>query len=178
MKGVPGAHTLVLPTGWDMYHCMLVLLHRNNTAHHSCLAFMKCLTCEYWRCLNSDSTRSCPTARDHHTVYETILQATICLCRHNRSFRFGIKFFLATAGAMAVIFPLSAHNQTVAANRQYFLLVALIASYQERADASIVRAVSRVTMSAIAASLGELPEAPVTHGLCILFSACLLVSIK
>ena len=75
--------------------------------------------------------------------------------RSNRYCHFGIKWFLVVAGASACGLALSAHIATIKNNRQYFLLVALIASYQERADATFARVVARVLASAIAATLGE-----------------------
>ena len=75
-------------------------------------------------------------------------------CRHNRYCHYGLKWFLAVAGAATCTLALSAHSATIKNNRQYFLLIALIASYQERADATFVRAASRAVVSVIAASIG------------------------
>ncbi|KAK9864926.1 hypothetical protein WJX84_009578 [Apatococcus fuscideae] len=74
--------------------------------------------------------------------------------RHNRDFHFGVKFYMATAGTMAVLLPLTVHYSYIRQQSQFYLFVAVPASLMERADATLTRGVLRLTMTAAAGALG------------------------
>ena len=75
-------------------------------------------------------------------------------CRWNRNFHFGIKFWLSTSGALALLFALSVHYSVVRDSRRFYLMIALVATLQERADATFTRGVLRAVFAAVAGTLG------------------------
>ncbi|KAK9814020.1 hypothetical protein WJX73_009356 [Symbiochloris irregularis] len=79
---------------------------------------------------------------------------TVQTIKKNRHFRFGLLWFGVTTVVVCLIIPLSIHSGLVRRNRQYFMIIAAVSSFQERADNSLQRIVFRLLMSAIAASLG------------------------
>ncbi|KAK9818671.1 hypothetical protein WJX74_002507 [Apatococcus lobatus] len=74
----------------------------------------------------------------------------------NRHFHFGVKFWLSLSGALALILPLSSHFAVVANQRRFYLMIALTATLQERADATITRSILRAAFAGISGTLGFL----------------------
>ncbi len=102
----------------------------------------------------------CSPEQDNHPLFVRQMisqqsQTGLELGRFSRNVHFGLKFWLSTSAGLALLFPLSAHFEVVRFQRQIYFMIALVATLQERADATLTRSVLRLAFAAIAGTLGE-----------------------
>lgn len=68
--------------------------------------------------LQADAGPSCKLRAERRRAW--------CLCRNNRMFHYGMKFYIVVAGTSVVLISLTAHFPFIAANRTFYLMLALI----------------------------------------------------
>ena len=74
--------------------------------------------------------------------------------RHNDSFGFGLSFFLASAGSLAILLPVAWKMEVVRKWYSYYLAVTVVSTMQEHVDYAITRGVFRFTATITAGTLG------------------------
>ena len=74
----------------------------------------------------SISQRSQPSS----SLLDKWLHQLLCACRHNRTFHYGLKYYLVVMGTSIVLINLSFVSNFIGKQRDYFALLALIVTFQ------------------------------------------------
>lgn len=77
------------------------------------------------------------------------------VCRENRSFDFGIIFFIGSTASLVSMEQASQHSGIIRKWHSFYLVASLVSTLQERVDYALVRGAFRLAMTALASVLGE-----------------------